>query len=342
MNRAMLRGVVSRAPPPPPDDAPRAGAPPWREGLERERKFLWGLCYRMTGSASDAEDLVQETFVRALEKPPADTDAAWRPWLVRVAMNLSRDQLRRRKRRGYHGPWLPTPVDGSEHDLLEKEPADAGPGPEVRYGLLESASYAFLVALEALTPSQRAVLVLRDAFDYSSRETASFLDMSEENVRITLHRARKAMAAYDEDRPLPGTAHEEAVLNMIAQMMTCFAANDVEGLCRLLAKDVRLVGDGGGVHFTGKVPVFGAQKIARMYLKLGHKASPGLQMEVKPLNGLPGVVTMDPAPRKPNAPQAVLIIDLGRSGRVRAIYSILNPEKLRHVRFPLAAVAPAG
>ena len=324
MNQAMVGGVVTRAPP----LSKQASV-----DLEGERKFLWGLCYRMTGSASDAEDIVQETFVRALEKPPADTSAAWRPWLVRVAMNLSRDQLRRRKRRGYHGPWLPTPIEGAAQDALENE-RDTGPGPEVRYGLLESASFAFLVALEALSPTQRAVLVLRDTFDYSSREAANLLDMSEENVRITLHRARKAMAEYDEDRPLPGKEHDEAVLRMIGEMMTCFTANDVEGLCRLLSTDVRLIGDGGGVHHAGRTTVRGREKIARMYMKLGHRASAGLQMEVKPLNGMPGVVTMDPAPLKPNAPRAVLIVDLGRSGRVRGIYSVLAPDKLRHVRFP--------
>jgi RNA polymerase sigma-70 factor (ECF subfamily) len=329
----MVRGVVTRAPPLSKEAT---------LGLERERKFLWGVCYRMTGSASDAEDIVQEAFVRALEKPPADTSAAWRPWLVRVAMNLSRDQLRRRKRRGYDGAWLPTPIEGAAHDAVEHDAADTGPGPEVRYGLMESASYAFLVALEALTPSQRAVLVLRDTFDYSSREAANLLDMSEENVRITLHRARKAMAEYDEDRPLPGKEHDEALHRMLGEMMSCFAANDVEGLCRLLSKDVRLVGDGGGVHHTGRAPVLGREKIARMYMKLGTRASAELQMEVKALNGMPGVVTMDPAPQKPNAPRAVLIIHLGRSGRVRAIFSILAPDKLRHVRFPPAAVSAAG
>src|SRR6478736_2865651 len=86
--------------------------------LETERRFLWGICYRMTGSSSDADDLVQETFVRALEHPPVDTAAAWRPWLVRVAMNLARDQLRRRKRRDYHGVWLPPPIEGKT-DALE-------------------------------------------------------------------------------------------------------------------------------------------------------------------------------------------------------------------------------
>src|SRR5215467_3594464 len=98
--------------------------------------FLWGLCYRMTGSAADAEDIVQDTFVRALEKPPADMDAPLRPWLVKVALNLSRDQLRRRRRLEYFGPWLPSPVmtDGDSQLELDQPPTTES-SPAARYDL---------------------------------------------------------------------------------------------------------------------------------------------------------------------------------------------------------------
>ena len=144
-----------------------------------ERRFLFGLCYRMTGSAADADDLVQETFARALARPPARTDEPWRPWLVRVALNLARDELRRRKRRAYKGPWLPEPVDDAELVEPSHEPAST----TGRYELLESVSFAFLLALEALTPAQRAVLLLRDVFEYTGAETAEALGLSEANVR---------------------------------------------------------------------------------------------------------------------------------------------------------------
>src|SRR5262249_22279358 len=138
--------------------------------FQAHRSFLWSLCYRLTGCAADADDLVQETFVRALEKPPARTDEPWRPWLVRVALNLGRDLLgRRRRRRGT--PWLPSPI-GTDDEPPSFEPAAGSQGcPAARYDLLESVSFAFLLALEALTPGQRAVLLLRDVFDYGVAET---------------------------------------------------------------------------------------------------------------------------------------------------------------------------
>src|SRR5262249_59509545 len=118
-------------------------------------RFLWGLCYRMTGCAADADDLVQDTFVRVLARPPRMDDPL-RPWLVRVAMNLGRDLLRRRRRRPYVGPWLPSPIEtGDEESPPSFEPTlEGGLTTEGRYDLLESVSFAFLVALEALTPQQ--------------------------------------------------------------------------------------------------------------------------------------------------------------------------------------------
>jgi RNA polymerase sigma factor (sigma-70 family) len=311
--------------------------------LEHERKHLWGVCYRMTGSASDADDLVQETFVRALERPPEDTGKPWRPWLVRVAMNLSRDQLRRRRRRDYHGVWLPTPVESiGERDASAAEPVSAEASPETRYGLMESASFAFLVAVEALTPTQRAVLILRDVFDYSSRETAGMLGTSEESVRITLHRARKTMASYEREKRPFGPDTIAAVEDALQQILTCLSTGALELGRAALSPQTRSLTDGGGALPAGRAPVHGLEKTLKMYMKLATRASSGVSVEIRRVNGLPALVFEDPAPKRPNAPRVVLLVDLDRSGKIRSVFSVIAPGKLGHVQFPRLGPAVAG
>src|SRR5215468_10628771 len=181
--------------------------------FDEHRRFLWGLCYRMTGSAADADDVVQDTFVRAMQHPPQRADLPLRPWLTKVALNLSRDVLRRRKRRDYVGPWLPSPIETDQEagGPPSHEPVVDGLHTlEGRYDLLESVSFAFLIALERLTPTARAVLLLRDVFDYSVKETAGALDRSEANVKTTHHRARQTMAAYNGVRLPPSRTRQAA------------------------------------------------------------------------------------------------------------------------------------
>src|SRR5512144_2022625 len=210
----------------------------YAEVLESDRRLLWGLCYRMTGNAADADDLVQETFVRVIEKPPRRTDEPLRPWLVRVAINLSRDLLRRRKRQPYVGPWLPSPVPTDEVSPASYEPpAPNEDSPVARYDLKESISFAFLLALEALSPTQRAVLLLRDVIDYSTSDTAEALDMSEANVKVVLLRARRKMKEYDKNRTALNPARLEATRRALDQFLLYLAARDANGLERLLTED---------------------------------------------------------------------------------------------------------
>jgi RNA polymerase sigma-70 factor (ECF subfamily) len=288
----------------------------------------------MTGSAADADDLVQETFVRALERPPEDRTQPWRPWLTRVAMNLARDQLRRRRRRAYHGVWLPTPIEGTEGLAAEAELVSGDQSPEARYGLMESASFAFLVAVEALTPSQRAVLILRDVFDYSSRETAEMLDLSEEAVRVTLHRARKVMSTYDRDKRPFGEDTIRAVESTLQEILQCIALQQAQRGRALLTDDTVSVSDGGGVMHAGRAPVHGPEKILKMYMKLSTRASPDASFEIRRINGLPALVAEDPRPNRPNAPRVVLFIDLSSSGKIRRMYSVVAPAKLAHIEWP--------
>ena len=158
-------------------------------------------------STLDPTENCPRNGVHLLERPPSDTRQPWRPWLVRVATNARRDAWRRQKVREYKGPWLPSPVEtaGVAKSLIETGLEDV----EGRYQLLESVSFAFLLALEALTPQQRAVLLLRDVYDYSIRETAQALRLTPSNVKTTLHRARQTLAAYDGERRPPTPASFE-------------------------------------------------------------------------------------------------------------------------------------
>jgi RNA polymerase sigma-70 factor (ECF subfamily) len=300
------------------------------ESFHRHERLLWGLCYRMTGSAADADDLVQEAYARALEHPP---QGDIKPWLVKVALNLSRDELRRRKRRGYVGPWLPSPVALAEDGLAPgSDRAARGPVDEdhagARYELLESASLAFLVALEALSPRERAVLLLRDVFDYSVRETATALSISEANVKTTLHRARRAMSGYDGEGRARDAAVSEAALGTFLGLV---AAGDMPGIERLLADDCRALSDGGGEFLAARVPVIGKSKVAKFMVKIAAARAPSVA-RLERLNGAPALVAEFAAPPRGEALRVVLSCDVDAAGLITRVYSILATAKLRALR----------
>src|SRR5262245_10654799 len=296
----------------------------FEEIFRAHERFIWGLCYRMTGNAADADDLAQETFVRAWERPPARTGEPWRPWLVRVAMNLSRDLLRRRKRRRYEGPWLPSPIEtGDEFTPPSYEPVDDEGNPAARYDMLESVSFAFLLALEALTPAQRAVLLLRDVFDYSVRETAAALDMSEANVKTTHLRARRAMAAYERERLPPSREVQQQTRDVLERFLTCLGSGDAAGVASLLAEDVRSVTDAGGEFHAARVAVLGRDKVTRLCLGLMKRTGAGARLEFRTLNGLPALVIEIPRPAPGIAPRSTIQLDLDRTGRLRTLYGVV-------------------
>jgi RNA polymerase sigma-70 factor (ECF subfamily) len=309
--------------------------------FHEQRRFLFGLCYRMTGSAADADDLVQETFARALASPPARTHEPWRPWLVRVAVNLSRDELRRRKRRAYKGPWLPEPVDDAQLFEPAHEPAHEPAATAGRYELIESVSFAFLLALEALTPVQRAVLLLRDVLEYNGAETAEALDLSEANVRVVHHRARAAMAAYDARRRPPNRALAEQTLEVMGRFMRSFGAHDVAGMEALLAEDVVTLNDTNGRYPAAGVAVVGANKVARFHAGIANLREQLPRIEVRWLNGAPAVIgSYDEPVTDRFAPAFITLGELDEQGRIRRIFTLINPDKI--ARFiPSGTRAPA-
>jgi len=295
---------------------------------EHER-FLWGVCYRMTGNAADADDLVQETFVRAINSPPAKLYEPLRPWLVQVAINLCRDLLRHRKRQAYEGIWLPSPIETPPESFQVKPELIGNDNPVARYDLLESVSFAFLLALEVLTPSQRAVLLLRDVFDYSVAETAAALAMSEPNVKTTLHRARRAMSEYDRSRQIPTPELQQRTRQTMEQFLSFLTSNDVAGIENLLARDVRQLSDGGGEFITARVPVVGREKVALFNLRVIRLAKlTELKFEWRMLNGLPALVVEYPQAPPQYAKRIVMLCELDAEGRIRRLMNVAATRKL--------------
>jgi RNA polymerase sigma factor (sigma-70 family) len=319
-----------------PTPAAAALQPALAAAYAEHERFLWALCYRLVGSAADADDLVQATFLRALEHPPADTREPWRPWLTRVALNLGRDLLRRRKRRGYVGPWLPSPVaTGDEVASYEPSLTD-GVTTEGRYDMLESVSFAFLLALEALTPKQRAVLLLRDVFDYAVAEAAQALGVSEADVKTTHHRARRAMAAYDRQRCRPTRELQERTRGALGDLMAAFTRGDPASAERLLAASATALSDGGGEFFAARVPVVGRARVLKFYGNVARRASRDATHELTMLNGLPALVTTLPKSGKGQAPVLVTMVTLDESGAIARLYSVLATRKLTAIRRPPA------
>ena len=297
---------------------------------DAHRPTIWGLCYRMTGCSADADDLVQATFTRAIERPPKDTESPWRPWLVKVAMNLARDLLRKRRRESYAGPWLPSPIEASSDAITASEDIEG------RYGLLESATFAFLLAVEALTPQQRAVLLLRDVFGYAGRETAEALGITLSNTRTTLHRARRQMKAYDVDRCVPTPELEARTAEALSRFMACLTAQDVKGIETLLAADVLALNDSDGQYLSARNPLVGVRRVSRFYLSLTRKSLDKLgttRVALRTLNGLPALVVHSPDMPPRQARRFVLCPRINDEGRLTAVHVVLADRKLTALRF---------
>ncbi|CAN5298984.1 RNA polymerase sigma-70 factor [soil metagenome] len=294
--------------------------------LERQRKKLFGLAYRMTGSAADADDVVQETYLRATAQPPAPGNVE--PWLVTVALNVARDRLRKRRRERYVGSWLPSPIDVSELDAEPLSPDDRGT--EARYSMLESVSFAFLLALEALTPLQRAVLLLRDVLDYSAKETAVAIGSTEGAVKVQLLRARRRIASYEKTRITDSAATQETLVRFLGALRDA----DANALESLLASDAVCKTDGGGEFIAAGIDLIGPKRIAAALLGITKKTPPTLllRFEVRALNGLPFFVAEQESPSPRIARHFAMACELDERGKIRAFYTVLASRKLSALR----------
>jgi RNA polymerase sigma-70 factor (ECF subfamily) len=288
------------------------------EVYERLRPLLFSIAYRMLGSVSEAEDVVQEAFLRYHRAGKEAVIESPKSFLSAVTTRLSIDQLRaaRTRRETYVGPWLPEPLvtDDDSDPAEHAETAD-------------SLSLAFLVLLETLTPLQRAVFLLREVFDYGYDEIARIVDTTEEACRQLAVRARKQV---DARRPR-FEASRERRRELARRFFAAAQRGDTEGLVRMLADDVVAYGDGGGKAPTFVSPVYGREAVARLLLSLaGLGRRVGMRIRHVEVNGQPGILFRGPDGRLIN----VLSLDIAE-GRVQTLRAMSNPDKLRHLG-PLA------
>jgi RNA polymerase sigma-70 factor (TIGR02957 family) len=284
--------------------------------LDELRPVSFAIAYRMLGSVSEAEDVVQEALLRVHNAPEAGEEiASPRAFVVTVTTRLAINEFRsaRVRRERYVGEWLPEPIitDGDDDPARHAETAD-------------SLSLAMLVLLESLSPEQRAVLLLHDVFGYGYREITAIVGKSEDNVRQLATRARRHV---EERRPRFETTPEQRD-ELARRFFAAVEGGDLAGLEALLAHDVELTGDGGG-----KVPALarslrGRHRVAHTVIQWARLAArtPGVSLRPAEVNGGPGALYLDAQERL----VAVLALDIA-GGRITSISGVVNPDKLAHL-----------
>ncbi|WP_280415353.1 RNA polymerase sigma factor SigJ [Nocardia carnea] len=281
------------------------------DDFERQRGRLFGLAYRMLGSAADAEDIVQDTFLRwqriepgAVAKPDA--------WLVKVATNLCLNLLgsARYRRETYIGPWLPEPVLTGDGVLDPLETAEQR----------DTVSLGFLLLAERLTPAERAVFVLREAFGYSHSEVAAVLELSDSNCRQLHHRARNRLAGTGQR---PGAGDMRGHRELVERFLDAAQGGDLAALELMLAEDAISVADGNGAPGVARRPVRGAEKVARYLASITVRFGAGLTVSIHEVNGAPAGIA------RFSATLIGVFVPEIADGRLTDIRIIVNPDKLR-------------
>ena len=289
--------------------------------FESYRPLLFSIAYRMLGSASDAEDVIQDSWVRSADAQPSDLRST-KAWLTTVVTRLCLDRLKsaRAARELYVGPWLPEPVLTSPEER-----------PDAMLQRDESVTLAFLVLLETLSAEERAVFLLKEVFDYSHDEIAGMLEMTAANARQVLHRARARVA---ERRPR-FTGDPEAKRAMAKRFVAALTANDPAALTGLLAEDVGFWGDGGGKVAASRRPLSGRDAVLNLLLGIMRVAAaqgvlPDISVNVIDANFEPAL-----AFRIRGQLDSIYALEI-RDGAIQGIRAIRNPDKLAFIERQLA------
>jgi RNA polymerase sigma-70 factor (ECF subfamily) len=283
--------------------------PPTDVDFEEHRPALARLAYRMLGSLTDADDVLQEAYLRWTREDRSAVSSP-RAYLHSVVTRLCIDQRRavEARKESYVGPWLPEPV---------VEPDTTG-----RLEAAETVSLALLVVLESLSPVERAAYLLRRVFDYDYDEVSTILGKSEANCRQLVSRAearvRERRPRFD---PAPGEAER-----LTGEFLQACATGDLNGLVRVLATDAVLYSDGGGKALAARVPIRGADRVARFFVGVVKKSPADAEVRHVRVNGRPGLVVLEGG-----RVATVVTLDIA-DGRVAACFVVRNPDKLTRVR----------
>lgn len=276
--------------------------------FQAQRARLFGLAYRLLGEAAEAEDVVQDAFLRWDSSDQVDIPQAW---LTKVVTNLCLNRLTsaRARRERYVGPWLPEPVFTPDSEL----------GPLETVEQRDSLSLGVLVLLERLTPPERAAFVLREAFGYSHGDIAEILDVEEAHAR-QLHRRARAHVGEPRRRFTASPEHQKKI---VEQFLAATVNGDVAGLERLLAEDVVSWADGGGRAMAARRPLIGRTTVVRLLGGLSrHPMAARMEMSVELVNGDPAIVA-----REGDVLNSIVVPEVS-DGRITLLRTIANPDKL--------------
>lgn len=281
------------------------------DAFNTHRPLLFGIAYRMLGRVSEAEDIVQETWLRWSRQDAAGIQSA-KAWLVSATTRLCIDQMRsaRRQREEYYGVWLPEPLIAAA-DIQPDQAAERA----------DSLTMAFMLMLESLTPDERAVFLLREVFDYDYPDVAVIVDKTEANCRQIVRRARLQLQATP---PTPAPPSEQA-RRLVEEFIAAASSGKVDDMLAVLTEDSTVYSDGGGrVKAAGRA-IFGADHVSRFFAGIWPRFMMEMDRRLVDINGRPGLLMSSQS-------QIHYAFSFEMAGnRVRGIYIVCNPDKLRHL-----------